>query len=83
MVAMFEGAYVGRRHRIDLTDLTDLTELTGKAITLDPRHEVIKDLVAARIAAGGQLLFAVGEVSLHAIDTRRRRCACRMRASGW
>jgi p-hydroxybenzoate 3-monooxygenase len=59
----FEIAFGGRRHRIDLT------ELSGKAITVYPQHEVIKDLVAARIAADGQLLFEVGDVTLHDIDT--------------
>src|SRR5665647_515520 len=54
-----ELAFGGRRHRIDLT------ELTGKAITVYAQHEVIKDLVAARVAAGGALLFGVSEVSLH------------------
>ncbi|MFZ6756273.1 4-hydroxybenzoate 3-monooxygenase [Undibacterium sp. Ji50W] len=58
-----ELAFDGRRHRIDLT------ELTGKAITVYPQHEVIKDLVAARQAAQGQLLFEVSEVELHGIDT--------------
>lgn len=58
-----ELAFDGRRHRIDLT------ELTGKAITVYPQHEVIKDLVAARIEAQGQLMFEVSEVSLHEIDT--------------
>jgi p-hydroxybenzoate 3-monooxygenase len=47
----FELAFGGRRHRIDLR------ALTGKAITVYPQHEVIIDLVAARIAAGGTLLF--------------------------
>jgi p-hydroxybenzoate 3-monooxygenase len=59
----FDLAFDGRRHRIDLT------ELTGKAITVYPQHEVIKDLVAARQAARGQLLFEVGEVELHGVDT--------------
>jgi p-hydroxybenzoate 3-monooxygenase len=58
-----ELAFAGRRHRIDLT------ELTGKAITVYPQHEVIRDLVAARLAAQGQLLFEVSEVALHATDT--------------
>ncbi|MFZ6765607.1 4-hydroxybenzoate 3-monooxygenase [Undibacterium sp. Di26W] len=58
-----ELAFDGRRHRIDLS------ELTGKAITVYPQHEVIKDLVAARQAAQGQLLFEVSEVELHGIDT--------------
>jgi p-hydroxybenzoate 3-monooxygenase len=52
----FDLQFDGRRHRIDLTGLT------GKAITVYPQHEVIKDLVAARIAAGGQLLFRVSDV---------------------
>ncbi|MBV6319420.1 4-hydroxybenzoate 3-monooxygenase [Duganella violaceipulchra] len=58
-----ELAFGGRRHRIDLT------ELTGKAITVYPQHEVIKDLVAARLAAQGQLLFEVNGVELHGVDT--------------
>lgn len=57
-----ELAFGGRRHRIDLT------ELTGKAITVYPQHEVIKDLVAARLAAGGQILFEVAEVAIDGID---------------
>ncbi|MES2160219.1 MAG: 4-hydroxybenzoate 3-monooxygenase [Pseudomonadota bacterium] len=58
-----ELAFGGQRHRIDLT------ELTGKAITVYPQHEVIKDLVAARLAAQGQLLFEVSGVELHGVDT--------------
>jgi p-hydroxybenzoate 3-monooxygenase len=58
-----ELAFGGQRHRIDLT------ELTGRAITVYPQHEVIKDLVAARQAAQGQILFNVGNVALHDIDT--------------
>jgi p-hydroxybenzoate 3-monooxygenase len=61
----FELAFGGKRHRIDLTGLT------GKAITVYPQHEVIKDLVAARLEAGGQILFEVSEVALHGIDTQR------------
>jgi p-hydroxybenzoate 3-monooxygenase len=58
-----ELAFGGQRHRIDLLDLT------GKAITVYPQHEVIIDLVAARLAAQGQLLFEVSEVALHDTDT--------------
>ncbi|ACC73137.1 4-hydroxybenzoate 3-monooxygenase [Paraburkholderia phymatum] len=58
----FELAFEGKRRRIDLTDLT------GKAITVYAQHEVIKDLVAARMAAQGELRFGVSEVSLHDID---------------
>jgi p-hydroxybenzoate 3-monooxygenase len=38
----------GRRRRIDLSDLTG-----GRAITLYGQHEVVKDLVRTRLAAGG------------------------------
>ena len=60
-----ELAFGGRRHRIDLT------ELTGKAITVYPQHEVIIDLVAARLAAGGQILFETSEVALDGTDGAR------------
>ncbi|SFU98873.1 4-hydroxybenzoate 3-monooxygenase [Pseudoduganella namucuonensis] len=59
----FELAFGGQRHRVDLHGLT------GKSITVYPQHEVIKDLVAARLAAGGDLRFEVGAVSLKDIDT--------------
>jgi p-hydroxybenzoate 3-monooxygenase len=58
-----ELAFGGQRHRIDLT------ELTGRAITVYAQHEVIKDLVAARLAAHGQLLFEVDEVGIHDVQT--------------
>ncbi|AIY40942.1 P-hydroxybenzoate hydroxylase [Collimonas arenae] len=54
-----ELAFGGRRHRIDLT------ALTGRAITVYAQHEVIKDLVAVRLAADGKILFEVSDVSLH------------------
>ncbi len=60
-----ELAFDGARHRIDLT------ELTGKAITVYAQHEVIKDLVAARLAAQGTLLFEVSGVALHGVETSR------------
>ncbi|MBN3764426.1 4-hydroxybenzoate 3-monooxygenase [Burkholderia sp. Ac-20365] len=58
----FELAFEGKRRRIDLTDLT------GKAITVYAQHEVIKDLVAARVAAQGALHFEVSDVSVHDVD---------------
>ena len=39
------------RHRIDLF------ELTGRTVTIYGQQEVVKDLIAARLNAGGQLLF--------------------------
>jgi p-hydroxybenzoate 3-monooxygenase len=61
-----EGIYLrfaGRSHRIALT------ELTGRAITVYAQHEVIKDLVAARLAAGGTLLFGVKDAALYDLDS--------------
>jgi p-hydroxybenzoate 3-monooxygenase len=55
------------RHRIDLTELTG-----GKSITIYSQHEVVKDLVAARVAAGGKIIFEAGAVSVHDVESRPR-----------
>jgi p-hydroxybenzoate 3-monooxygenase len=54
------------RHRIPLSELTD-----GRSITIYGQQEVVKDLIAARLASGGELLFDVDDVRLEAIDTDR------------
>ncbi|MEM5421107.1 MULTISPECIES: 4-hydroxybenzoate 3-monooxygenase [Paraburkholderia] len=59
----FELAFEGKRRRIDLTGLT------GKAITVYAQHEVLKDLVAARVAADGKLFFNVSNTSIHGVET--------------
>ena len=41
-----------------------MTELTGRAITVYRQQEVVKDLIAAQLFAGGQILFGVGDVRL-------------------
>ena len=46
----------GERHRIDFG------ALTGRHITVYGQQEVVKDLIAARLAAGGTILFEVDEV---------------------
>jgi p-hydroxybenzoate 3-monooxygenase len=56
----------GHRHRIALSDLTD-----GKAITVYGQQEVVKDLIAARLAAGGDVRFDIADVSLDGIDGDR------------
>jgi p-hydroxybenzoate 3-monooxygenase len=58
-----ELRFDGRGHRIDLSELTD-----GKAITLYAQHEVLKDLIAARIAAQGAILFEAQDASLHDLE---------------
>lgn len=50
----------GRSHRIDLSGLTG-----GRAITVYAQHELVKDLIKARLDAGGQILFEVEDVSVH------------------
>jgi p-hydroxybenzoate 3-monooxygenase len=55
-----ELRFGGRGHRIDLSKLTG-----GKAVTIYAQHEVIKDLIAARIDAGGQIVFEAEDVSVH------------------
>ena len=54
----------GRRHRVDLSDLTG-----GRAITLYGQHEVVKDLVRARLDAGGQIIFEAEGFELHDLDS--------------
>lgn len=49
-----------RGHRIDLFGLTG-----GRTVTIYAQHEVIKDLVKARLDAGGEILFEVADVSVH------------------
>lgn len=49
----------------------DFKALTGRGIMVYGQHEVIKDMVAARLAAGGQIIFEVKNVRIEAIDTTR------------
>jgi p-hydroxybenzoate 3-monooxygenase len=58
-----ELVFGGQAHRIDFG------ALTGKAMTIYGQQEVIKDLVAVRLAAELPLYFAVENVSLAALDT--------------
>jgi p-hydroxybenzoate 3-monooxygenase len=55
-----------RGHRINMYELTG-----GKAITIYAQHEVVKDLVAARLAAGGNIIFEAADVSVHGYDGGR------------
>ena len=55
----------GLRHRIPFV------ELTGKQVTVYGQQEVVKDLIARRLADGGDLRFECGDVSLHEIDSNK------------
>jgi p-hydroxybenzoate 3-monooxygenase len=52
----------GERRRIDFK------RLTGRGIMVYGQHEVVKDLIAARLAAGGTIEFEVSETSVHDFD---------------
>jgi p-hydroxybenzoate 3-monooxygenase len=55
--------FAGERHRIAMTELTE------RSITVYGQHEVVKDLIAARLAVGGVIRFETSDVSLHDIAT--------------
>ena len=55
--------FAGGRHRIDFQ------ELTGRAVMIYGQQEVVKDLIAARLAAGQPLYFGVDAVSVHEFYT--------------
>ncbi len=57
-----EFRFNGRTHRIDFE------ELVGRTITVYAQHEVIKDLIAARLATGGNIVFEAADVSVHDLD---------------
>lgn len=54
----------GERHRINMHELTG-----GREITVYGQQEVVKDLIAARLAQGEPILFEVSELSLHGLDS--------------
>jgi p-hydroxybenzoate 3-monooxygenase len=60
--------YDGERHRIALSELTG-----GRAITVYGQHEIVKDLIAARIGAGAPIFFEADAVSLRDIDSKQPR----------
>jgi p-hydroxybenzoate 3-monooxygenase len=62
-----ELRFDGRGHRIDFADLTN-----GKGITIYAQHEVIKDLIAARLAMGGQIHFEAEAICPNGIEASPR-----------
>jgi len=55
----------GRRRRIPLSDLT------GRSITVYGQQELVKDLIAARLASGGAIEFDAEDVRLSDLDMPR------------
>jgi p-hydroxybenzoate 3-monooxygenase len=68
-----ELRFGGRGHRIDLSELTG-----GSTVTIYAQHEVIKDLIAARLNAGGQIVFEAADVSIHDFDGPKPRIRYRI-----
>jgi p-hydroxybenzoate 3-monooxygenase len=60
-----ELRFAGESHRVAMT------ELTGRAITVYGQQEVVKDLIAARLAAGQPIVFEVDDVAVHGLDTEQ------------
>lgn len=60
-----------RDHRIDFR------ALTGRHVMVYSQHLLVQDLIAARLAAGGQILFEADEVAIHDITTDRPRITWR------
>ncbi len=58
-----ELRFDGESHRVPMT------ELTGRAITVYGQQEVVKDLIAARLDAGGTILFEARADRLSDLDT--------------
>ncbi|HEX6529964.1 MAG TPA: 4-hydroxybenzoate 3-monooxygenase [Burkholderiales bacterium] len=65
--------FAGRSHRIDFRELTG-----GRAIMVYAQHEVIKDLVKARLDAGGRILFEVKDAALYDLDSASPRTRFRV-----
>ena len=67
--AMFHGGiylgFNGEAHHLNFR------KLVGKGITIYGQQEVVKDLVARRLADGGQILFEVEDVTVHDFETRQ------------
>ena len=59
-----ELQFEGERHRIPLSDLAG-----GRSIVVYGQTEVVKDLIAARLASGAPLLFGVEDVGVHDLES--------------
>ena len=70
-----ELQFARRRHRIDFAELTG-----GKGVMVYAQHEVLKDLIRARLETGGQVLFEVEGVSIDELQGPRPRI--RFRSNG-
>ncbi len=69
--AGIELRFQGRGHRIDFPSLTG-----GQQITVYGQQEAVKDMIAARLAAGGTIHFEVSDVAVHDLESDSPRITC-------
>ncbi len=62
-----EIAVGGRRIRVDFH------ALTGKTVTVYGQTEITRDLIAARLAGGGAIIWEATDVDIHDIETKQPR----------
>jgi p-hydroxybenzoate 3-monooxygenase len=58
--------FAGERQHLDFRELTG-----GRTVTVYAQTEVVKDLIAARLAAGGAIEFEVSDTEVDGLDTGR------------
>jgi p-hydroxybenzoate 3-monooxygenase len=58
--------FAGERHHIDFRELTG-----GRTVTVYAQTEVVKDLIAQRLAAGGALHFEVTDTEVSGLETEQ------------
>src|SRR5262249_1418944 len=58
--------FAGERHHLDFRDLTG-----GRTVTIYAQTEIVKDLIARRIADGGALEFEISDTALAGLTTER------------
>src|SRR5207248_1667792 len=58
--------FAGERHHIDFRDLTG-----GRTVTVYAQTEVVKDLIARRVADGGAIEFDVADTAVSGLETAR------------
>ncbi|HEY6434926.1 MAG TPA: 4-hydroxybenzoate 3-monooxygenase [Acetobacteraceae bacterium] len=54
--------FAGRDHRVDFR------ALTGRHVMIYSQHKIVQDLIAARLAAGGEIVFDAEAVAIHDLD---------------
>jgi p-hydroxybenzoate 3-monooxygenase len=58
--------FLGERHHLNFRELTD-----GRWVTVYAQTEIVKDLIAARLANGGAIEFSCSDVSVSGVTSDR------------